>query len=73
MDTNLIWFEADPELGSAADVVAALQKHGVQVFATGRNMLRACTHLDVSGAQAEQAAELIRRAVQRMTPAGSRA
>jgi threonine aldolase len=73
VDTNLIWFEADPELGTAADVVAALHKHGVLVFATGRTMLRACTHLDVSAAQAEQAAESIRRAVSSMTPVGTRA
>jgi threonine aldolase len=73
VDTNLIWFEADPELGTAADVVAALHKQGVLVFATGRSMLRACAHLDVSSAQAEQAAEAMRRAVASITPAGARA
>jgi threonine aldolase len=71
VDTNLIWFEADADLGTAADVVAALQKRGVLVFATGRQFLRACTHLDVSAAQAEQAADVIRQSVPRLTPTGS--
>jgi threonine aldolase len=69
VETNLIWFEADPELGSAKDVAAALKQRGVLVHASGTRMLRACTHLDVSAAQAARAAEVIRQAVPRLTPA----
>ena len=36
---------------------AALKEQGVLVNAVGPRMLRACTHLDVSAAQAERAAE----------------
>jgi threonine aldolase len=68
VDTNLIWFEADPDLGTASEIAEALTQQGVFVFATGRQTLRACTHLDVSAAQAEQAAEVIRRSVPRLTP-----
>jgi threonine aldolase len=61
VETNLIWFEADRDLGSAADVAAALRQRGVLVASYGTQMLRACTHLDVSAAQAEFAAEAIRK------------
>ena len=68
VETNLVWFEVDPDLGTAADVVAALKGQGVLVHAAGPHTARACTHLDVSAAQAERAAETIRRAVPRLTP-----
>lgn len=66
VETNLVWFEVDPDLGSARDVAAALKQHGVLVHVAGAQTVRACTHLDVSAAQAEQAAEVIRRAVPRL-------
>jgi len=69
VETNLIWFEVDAELGTAREVAAALKQRGVLVHAAGRQALRACTHLDVSAAQAERAAETIRQAVQRLVPA----
>jgi threonine aldolase len=68
VETNLIWIEVDPELGTAKDVAAALKGHGVLVHTTGPQTLRACTHLDVSAAQAERAADTIRRAVPRLAP-----
>ena len=61
VDTNLIWFRVDPERGAAKDVAAALKERGVLIHASGPQTLRACTHLDVSAAQAERAAETIRR------------
>jgi threonine aldolase len=69
VETNLVWFEVDPELGSARDVAAALKQRGVLVHVASPHTLRACTHLDVSAAQAEQAAETIRRAVPQPNPA----
>jgi threonine aldolase len=68
VETNLIWIEVDPELGTAKDVAAALKGHGVLVHTPGPQTLRACTHLDVSAAQAERAADTIRRAVPRLVP-----
>jgi threonine aldolase len=70
VETNLIWFEVDPEVGTARDVAAALKARGVLVHVGGPQTLRACTHLDVSAAQAEQAAEAVRRAVPRAVRAG---
>src|SRR5262249_55813642 len=47
VDTNLVWFEADTDLGSARDVATALKQRGVLVHPAGPQTLRACTHLDV--------------------------
>src|SRR5262249_44567245 len=63
--TNLVWFEVDPDLGSAKDVAAKLKAKGVLIGNGDGNVLRACTHLDVSKADAERAAEVIRKALRR--------
>ena len=70
VETNLIWFEVDPELGPAKTVAAALKERGVLVHIMGPQTLRACTHLDVSAAQAERAAEVMRRTVPRLASVG---
>lgn len=67
VETNLIWFEVDGERGTAAQVAETLKERGVLVLAAGPRRLRACTHLDVSAAQAERAAEIIRRTLSRAT------
>ncbi len=71
VETNLVWFKVDPDLGTAKDVAAALKQRGVRVHPAGPQMLRACTHLDVSAAQVERAAEIIRQAVPHLTPVRS--
>jgi threonine aldolase len=68
VDTNLIFFEVDADLGTAIDVVAALKRRGVLVQATAPQTIRACTHLDVSAAQAERAAEALRQVVPALEP-----
>ncbi len=65
VETNLIWFEVEPELGTSKDVAAALRQRGVLVHVSGPQTLRACTHLDVSASQAERAAEVFRQALRR--------
>jgi threonine aldolase len=70
VDTNLIWFEVEPELGSAKQLAAALKERGVLVHASGPQAVRACTHLDVSRRQAERAAEVIRQTVAQLSPVG---
>jgi threonine aldolase len=69
VQTNLIFFEIDQALGTAADVVAKLAEQGVRVLATGPQTIRACTHLDVSAAQAERAAAAIHQCVPRRAAA----
>ncbi len=70
VDTNLIWFRIDPAVGNAKDLTAKLKQQGVLVHAAGPHKLRACTHLDVSKAQAERAAETLRKVVSK--PVGVR-
>ncbi len=63
VDTNLIWFKIDPAVGNAKEIAARLKQNGVLIHAAGPHKLRACTHLDVSKAQAERAAETLRKVV----------
>ncbi len=61
VDTNVVWVEVSPKLGTAKDVAARLKAAGVTVAALGGPVLRMCTHLDVSRADCERAAGIIRR------------
>lgn len=63
VETNLIWVQIDSDLGTAKEVQAALKQSGVLVHAAFAQTMRLCTHLDVSAAQAERAAEAIRQVV----------
>ncbi len=63
VDTNLVWFRLDPHVGTAKDITARLKQQGILVHAAGPQKIRACTHLDVSKAQAERAAETLRQVV----------
>ena len=60
VETNLVWIAVDPGLGTAADVAARLRADGVLVSAPGPQVLRACTHLDVSREDVAFAADRIR-------------
>lgn len=65
VQTNLVWFAVEPDFGIPKDVQEALKKHGVLVSSSAPGMCRACTHLDVSAAQAERAADVIRKALRK--------
>ncbi len=69
VESNLIYFDCDPDLGTAKEVQARLKQRGVLVHVAGTRTMRACTHLDVSAAHAERAVETIRQAVPRLMPA----
>jgi threonine aldolase len=60
IDTNIVFCRIDPELGTAKQVAMAWKARGVLVHVSGPDLIRACTHLDVSAAQAARAAEAIR-------------
>jgi threonine aldolase len=66
VDTNLVFFDVDPELGTAHDLARLLTEQGVLVQAVNKRRVRACTHLDVSPAQTERAAETIRKTIRRL-------
>mgnify|MGYP000986599626 FL=1 len=59
VETNLVWIAIDPTWSDAHSVAAALKEHGVWVAALGRQVIRLCTHLDVSSADCRQAAEIL--------------
>ncbi len=61
VETNLVWVRVDPSLGSAAEVAAYLKSRGVLVAALGAQVIRACTHLDVTRQDIEYAASVIRQ------------
>lgn len=65
VETNLVWIAVDPAFGTAPEVVSQLREVGVLVSALGPQVLRACTHLDVSREEVEVAAEAIRNLVVR--------
>jgi threonine aldolase len=60
VETNLVWFEVSPKLGTAREVADRLAAAGVRVAALGKNVIRAVTHLDVSRQDCLRAAEVIR-------------
>ena len=68
VETNLVWFEVDPGLGTAKDVASRLREASVLVLVAAPQTVRACTHLDVSKAQVERACEAIRKEIPRMAP-----
>ena len=61
VETNLVWVRVDPSLGSAAEVVAYLKSRGILVAALGSQVIRACTHLDLTRQDIEYAASVIRQ------------
>jgi threonine aldolase len=61
VETNLVWVLVDRSLGTAAEVAAYLRSRGILVSVLGPQVLRACTHLDVSRDQIEYAAGVIRQ------------
>ncbi|MGE5191401.1 MAG: low-specificity L-threonine aldolase [Deltaproteobacteria bacterium] len=63
VQTNLVFFNVDPELGNAAQLSAKLRQRGVRINATGAQRLRACTHLDVNREMVLRAAEAIAESV----------
>jgi threonine aldolase len=68
VDTNIVIFQVDPDVGTGQQVADALKARGVLVLATAPQAIRAVTHLDVSAAQAERAADLVRKVVPQLTP-----
>ena len=61
VETNLVWVRVDPTLGTAADVVAYLRTRGILVAALGSQVIRACTHLDLTRQEIAYAASVIRQ------------
>ena len=63
-ETNLVFFRPDSAGINATDMVAALNKRGVQI-AVMDGRIRACTHLDVTAAQIEEMLGHVREIVRK--------
>ncbi len=57
VETNLVFFEINPNLGTAADLVSRMKQRTIRLGALGRQLVRACTHLDITREQVEAAAD----------------
>jgi threonine aldolase len=57
VDTNIVFFQVAPELGTAKEFCAKLLSRGVRMMADSPTRVRAIAHLDVSRAQVEEACE----------------
>jgi threonine aldolase len=60
VETNLVWVAVNPSMGTAAEVAAYLRSRGILVSVPGPQVIRACTHLDVTAEQVEYTAQVIR-------------
>ena len=60
VESNLVFFGIDRELGNACQLSAALKAKGVLIGAMGPQTLRACTHLDVNSEQVLLAAQAVK-------------
>lgn len=59
IDTNMVYFDVDPRLGTAPALCQRLEAAGVRMLAEGPTRIRAVCHLGVSRADIEQAAARI--------------
>ena len=59
VDTNIVIYEIDPDLGTATAFSARLRDEGVLMNANAPQRLRAVTHLDVTRQQVERAAAVV--------------
>ncbi|MDF1815906.1 MAG: GntG family PLP-dependent aldolase [Verrucomicrobiales bacterium] len=65
-ETNLVFFEISGEYGDARSLETHLRKNGVQIGSSGRNRLRAVTHLDIASEDIPVAADAIRQGLEEL-------
>jgi threonine aldolase len=58
-ETNMVIFQVDPQLATAAEFVGVLAENGVQMLAIDADRVRAVTHLDVHAEQIDRATGVI--------------
>lgn len=64
VETNLVFFDLEPEYGPAHVLAERLNDRGVRLYDTGPQRLRACAHLDVDEEQVTRAVEILREVVE---------
>ena len=63
IQSNIVIFDVDQAIGSAADLAAALDREGVLVSSPGPNSIRMVTHRHISSADVDDALGRVSRAV----------
>lgn len=66
VDTNILFFDVDPQLASAAELIEALRRDGVLMLAETQHRLRAVTHLDVDADDVRRAGQIIQQRVHQL-------
>lgn len=66
VDTNIVYFRVTPKLGTAAEFCQRLSERGVQLLPLDRQRVRAVTHLDVDGADIDQACDALAEVANRL-------
>ena len=66
VDTNIVFIDVDPSLGTAADFVASLQQAGILTLALAPTRVRAVTHLDVDESDMRRVAKVIPQVAERL-------
>lgn len=61
VETNIVYFDLDPRVGTAQSLCADLRADGVWMLDIGPQRMRAVTHLDVSAAGIERAIASLQR------------
>ncbi|QDT35367.1 threonine aldolase family protein [Thalassoglobus polymorphus] len=65
VETNLVYFEVNPEWGTAADLEKRAAENGVKLFSVGGSQrLRACTHLDINEDHVDRAIQVFRECLE---------
>lgn len=64
-ETNIIYFDIDPRLGTATDLAAELAEHHVLMLPEMPQRMRAITHLDVDADDVERAGEVLLQVAKR--------
>jgi threonine aldolase len=63
IQSNIVIFDVDQAIGSAADLAAALDREGVLVSSPGPNSIRMVTHRHISSEDVDDALGRVSRAV----------
>lgn len=61
VDTNIVIFRIDPAMTTSARVVELCKQQGLLMLAVGPQLIRAVTHLDVTGDDVNAAGEILQR------------
>ena len=61
VETNLLFFDLDESIGTAADFCERLRQQGVWMLATAPQRIRAVTHLDVDSAGVDRAIDVLQQ------------